>query len=319
MTTDLLTLGGSEAAAACGIDPFKSTVRLYLEKRGELARPEVEGEYAEWGNRLQPVIAQAVADRGYVTLPAPWHPDEEPLRSAAFPFMHAHPDGFVAEVDRGVWIVGDEQREERELSTGESRGVLEIKTTGHWRRGEWDDDGCPPAYVIQAHHNMTVAGLDWALVACLIGGQRLELRRLDRDPGIEAMMIDLERRFLASVEAGEPPPPDGSDDATDLLRRMFPHSGGKIVVLTADDMPTVEKARRLKREIKAAEAQLAECEQRLKLRLGDAPLAMYDGRPVVRWPEIEAKRLDQQALREELPDVFAQYNRPSSYRRFTLA
>ena len=40
---------------------------------------------------------------------------------------------------------------------------------------------------------------------------------------------------------------------------------------------------------------------------------------LVRWKEVVSSRLDGKALKEALPDVYSQYTRRSSSRRFTVA
>src|SRR2546421_12082611 len=61
------TLGGSEAAAACGVDPYRSRVALWLEKRGELRNDA--GEPALWGTLLEPVVYGELERRGYNVMP----------------------------------------------------------------------------------------------------------------------------------------------------------------------------------------------------------------------------------------------------------
>ena len=51
-TLTQVTIGGSEAAAAIGLSRYKSQLRLYLEKIGEVER-EPAGEAAYWGNILE--------------------------------------------------------------------------------------------------------------------------------------------------------------------------------------------------------------------------------------------------------------------------
>ena len=57
------TLGGSVAASAAGIDPFRSRVMAWAELTGRVSREESEA--VEWGNRLEPVIDDAMTERGY--------------------------------------------------------------------------------------------------------------------------------------------------------------------------------------------------------------------------------------------------------------
>ncbi len=50
-------LGASDAAAACGIDPYKTTLRLYLEKTGELP-PDEETDALRIGKIFEPGILE---------------------------------------------------------------------------------------------------------------------------------------------------------------------------------------------------------------------------------------------------------------------
>src|SRR5438045_1642318 len=73
-------IGGSDAATVLGINPFKTTLRLWKEKRGEIEADKLEdNEPVLWGTLLEPVIAQEYARRtGYQVIHAPktyTHPD----------------------------------------------------------------------------------------------------------------------------------------------------------------------------------------------------------------------------------------------------
>lgn len=56
-------IGGSDAAAALGMSPWKTQLELYLEKRGELMAPDIDSEAMLWGRVLEPVIRQQYAER----------------------------------------------------------------------------------------------------------------------------------------------------------------------------------------------------------------------------------------------------------------
>jgi putative phage-type endonuclease len=145
-------IGGSDAAAACGVDPFRSRVALFAEKVSGLGREDTEQTL--WGKRLEPVIADVLAETGRVILPAP----EEGFRHPVRPWMVAHPDAFTEK-------------------NGE-RGIVEIKTAGHWTAAQWHDGDTPTGYMVQVHHNMAVTGDSWALLACLLAGQQLVIREV---------------------------------------------------------------------------------------------------------------------------------------------
>ena len=57
-------LGASDAAAAIGVSPYKSRFSLWAEKTGQVEPPDLsEKEAVQWGNYLQPRIAEVYADK----------------------------------------------------------------------------------------------------------------------------------------------------------------------------------------------------------------------------------------------------------------
>ena len=287
--TTTVTLGGSDAAAACGLDRYRSRVQLWCELTGRTERPPA-GEAAEWGQILQPLLAQrleAVSD--YAVMPAPAdpfvHPDHE--------WMRGHLDGFAA--------------------NGE-RGVLELKTCSLRLAPAWDDDHIPLHYQAQGLHYLAVTGLPYVVYGCLIGGQQFVIRRLDRDDEAIGLLIQQEEAFLRYVTDDEPPPPAAAD--TDLLKRLYPDARER-ATMPIDHLPDVQKRyRSAKRAVKAAEEELAQVENEIKAELRDCEIATIGGEPAFKWTQVGSHRLDGRRLKEELPDVHAAYWEPTSYRRF---
>ena len=294
-TATQVSIGGSTAAAAVGLDPFRSRVQLWLELTGRVP-PTDESEAMLWGTVLEPVIARVITEGGfgYDIAPAnnPWHSD-------LYPWARANLDGIA--------------------NPSHDPGVAEIKTASAYRSRDWADDAVPTAYVIQVSHYMALTGLTWALVACLIGGQRLELRRVERDDTLIENLMRAEEEFVHLVETDTPPAPDGSDSANEMLRLLYPESNGQRVTLTAADMELVHEIKTLKRSVKASDAQLDELENRLRARLGDAETGWYDGVKVVSWPTIRSQRLDISRLKEERPEIHAEFLKESSYRALRVS
>lgn len=297
-------IGGSSAAAACGVDPFKSRVQLWLELTGRVER-EPAGETAEWGNRLEPVIVAEVERQGFKTVYGGLTDAAMPPRSPELPeWFTGTPDGFV-----GI------------NSHGNGRGLLEIKTAGLRMAPLWADGEIPIPYQIQCQHYLELTGLDWGLIACLIGGQRLELREFERNPELIARMIELETEFVGMVERDEAPPPDGSKSAEAMLRLMYPVASGEVVVFTNAQMEEVEKAKSLRKALKATELQLAGSEQKIKSWIGDAPAAFHEGRKVVNWGTVtpKAPKINGATIKEKHPEVFEECSYlPAPYRRFEV-
>ena len=284
------TLGGSEAAAALGLNPYKSPVQLWLEKTGQVEPPEINTDAVRWGQVLEPVIAAELEKDGYQI--NYFGTSVEHIDG----FRSCHPDGTV-----------------------DTDGLLEIKTAGVRMSAAWDDGGIPTPYVIQCAHNIAVGNYQWALLACLIGGQRLEVRRIERDQELEQRVLELEEAFWRHVEDGTPPPPDGSTATDEVLRRMYPgNSDGGMYHLNPEDAHLVKELRDLKAASAVTDKQIGRIEQELKMLMGDNTALAIAGAVAVRWSIVESRKVDTKQLKEEYPDIAELVSKTSTYRRFTL-
>jgi putative phage-type endonuclease len=289
------TIGGSEAASACGVDQYRSRVMLWAEKTGRVEREPSEA--MRWGNLLEPVVFAELERRGFNVSPGL----ADGLRDDDRPWLTGHPDGF-AEID------------------GEP-ALLEIKTAGAWAGREWSEDaGAPLAYLVQVHHYFELTGYALALLAVLIGGQRLETRVVRRDDAALSLILEQEEDFLEYVRTDNPPSPDGSDNANAALSALWPRSrNGAVVRLGKTEWADYKalKARREQRE--AIDRQVTELEQRLKLVMGEAETAIspYDD-VCAKWTSYERTTLDSKALKKALPAIASEYSMTKTLRRFTL-
>jgi putative phage-type endonuclease len=287
------TIGGSEAASACGLDPFRSRVMLWAEKTGRAERETSEA--MRWGTLLEPVIVDELREQGEeIIYPLP---PEPVIRD----FLTGHPDGYV---------VG-----------GPMPLLLEVKTAGPWARHEWVDGQAPAAYIVQVQHYLHLTALDEALVAVLLAGQHLETRIVERDDALIAAMLDAEREFWGYLHTDTPPPPDGSDSATQAIRALHPEAvPGKVYRLTGDEWQAFRDLR-LWEEAKAkAEDRCAELRQRVQLAMGDAEVAISPGdAEVAKWANVSRRAVDVARLKQAAPHVAETYTKETTTRRFTLA
>lgn len=218
-----ITIGGSTAAAAAGLDPYKSRVRLWAELTGRLEHEE-PGEWAEAETRLESAVRGWTRDRENVVIVSATEIAElAPQMSNEFPsefrdgFLLGHPDGYVA-------------------YSGKPLAIYEGKTTGFWRRSEWDEDGVPIPYVVQAHVYMHLTGLPRTLLGCLVGGQSLKTVWIDFDSEIWTALYAALGEFIGYCERDEPPPPDGSESTSEALKALYPQADPeRVIVATADD------------------------------------------------------------------------------------
>lgn len=181
-------LGGSDAAAAIGVSPYRSPFEVYSEKRGEREPDDLsDNARVQWGIRLEAVIADAYAEQTGRRV----RRINRVLRHAT----HAH---MLGNIDRDV--------------VGEPRG-LECKNVGyesaHFSEDAWGPTGSdkvPMPYFIQAQHYMAIKP-DWKIVdlAALIAGNELRIYPIERDEVTIAALLKLEAAFWHNVQQGVPP------------------------------------------------------------------------------------------------------------------
>lgn len=217
-------------------------------------------------------------------------------RSREYPFM-------IADVDR--------------LVVGEDAG-LECKTASAYNADKWADGSIPLHYVMQCYHYMAVTGKRTWYIAAVILGREFTYRRLEWDDDLINSLIMVEGDFWNHhVAKGIIPPPDGSKACDEVIDRYF-HTAKKTgaVKLVGFD----EKLNR-REEILGVIAELQEeqkqIEQEVKMFMGDHQYAASDHYRVS-WGNIDSVRLDSKRIKAEKPEIYADYAKPSHYRRFEV-
>jgi putative phage-type endonuclease len=287
-------IGGSEAASACGVDPYRSRLMLWYEKVNGVERDESEA--MRLGTLLQPAVAELAGERGHEIMPAP----ADGFTHPTLPWMVVHPDGFC--------------------SVDGERGIAEIKTRGTgWND---DDERALFAYIMQVQHGMEVTGLAVGLLVVLHGGHgglRLELREIERDQELIERMVELEFEIWDAVRTETPPKARGAKSDADAVKLMFPSADGSAIRATGEAWRWVKEARQLKEQRDECDRQYKERVQNIQVYMGQAErlVSPFDDKAAT-WPTIESTRLDGTALKAARPDVWCEFAVTKSNRRFDL-
>jgi len=283
-------IGGSDAAAAIGLNRWKSRLKLYLEKIGEL-EDNVDSEATYWGRILEGVLAEEFTRR-----------TGKAVRRVNAILIHPEFEWMIANIDRKV--VGE-------------NAILEVKTTAAWNNKEWEHDEIPQEYIIQAQHYMAVTGADLTYFAVLVGGQKLLIKKFVRDDELIEMIIREEQKFWQMVENRTPPELDGSVDAKEILSYMYPTAiEGSVIELPTYES-TVEEILALGKQIKELEQMKEEKENKLKAEMAEHEIA-YVGKYKVSWKNISQSRLDTKLLEHEQPEIYKKYLKENNFRRFSI-
>lgn len=189
-------IGGSDASAVLGMNPYKSNLELWQEKVG-IVQPEdiSEKPYVKYGHEAEPLLRELFAldfpeyEVGYE--------DNNIWFNDAYPFAHASLDGWLKDQDG-------------------RKGVLEIKTTNilqSMQKEKWDHQ-IPDNYYIQVLHYLMVTGFDFAVLKAQLkfdfGGDILlhtkhyKIERSDALEDIELLMSS-EKEFWKYVQSRKRP------------------------------------------------------------------------------------------------------------------
>lgn len=282
-------IGSSDAAAAIGLNPYKSALALWLEKTGRdqlMPKPDFEDDSLPtyWGNILEPIVAAHYTKR-----------TGRKVRRINAVLQHPNEPWMLANIDREV-IGSDEVQ------------ILECKTAGIQGSRLWRD-GVPEYVQIQVMHQLAVTGKPAADVAVLLGGQELQVFRIERNETMIAQLIELERRFWQYVQDDTPPPVDGTDSADLALRCLFPDSNTETIDLSTCEEwnNTFERLTSVRHTLQELSAEEALLKQRIQQQLGEAGKAVFlNG--VVTWKRSkDSVTLDTNKLSQEHPQLTQTY------------
>lgn len=291
-------IGSSDAAAAVGLNPYKSQLELWLEKTGRSAANDDDMGMDDprfWGTLLEPYVAvayQQKTDRKVRKVNAV-------LQHPTFPFM-------LANIDREV--IGSQEVQ-----------ILECKTAGEFGSRLWKD-GVPEYITLQVQHQLAVTGKTAADVAVLLCGQQLQIHRIERDEEVISRLIVLETRFWELVETDTPPPADGSESSGKALRQLY--QGNDTSLDFRDDESlgqSFDTLAELRGEVESKQAQAEQLKQTIQQAMGDASKAIFANGVVTFKRASDGTTVDTKRLAADHPVIAAQYTvtRPGS-RRFLL-
>ena len=284
-------IGSSDAAAAVGLNPYKSQLELWLEKTGrDAALPKIdphdEESPAYWGNILEPIVATHYTKRS-----------GNRVRRINAVLQHPNPElpWMLANIDREVIGAADVQ-------------ILECKTAGINGARLWKE-GVPEYVQLQVMHQLAVTGKQAADVAVLLGGQHLEIHRIERDERMITRLIELERKFWNYVVTDTPPPADGSASAEMALRALYPEDNGQTVDFSgrAGLAAAYLELKAVRQYISEKETREAQLKQLLQQAMGEATRAEFIN-GFISWRKAkDSIGLDVPQLLKEKPHLQAKY------------
>ena len=189
-------IGGSDAAACVGRNPYKDNVQLWEEKIGLVLPEDIsDRDYVRYGTEAEKYL------RALFALDHPeyqvFYDENNMFLNPKYPWMHASLDGELID-QRG------------------RHGILEIKTTNilqSAQKKKWDNR-IPDNYYCQVLHYLAVTEYDFVVLKAQLksewdGELRIEVRHyfIEREEVVEDIreLLDAEQRFWDCVVTGRRP------------------------------------------------------------------------------------------------------------------
>ena len=310
-------IGGSDASSILGLNPYRSSMAVYIDKIDEIryahvanglkGKPvaqnsdnnlskELKEDYVyidnknsykmELGNKLKGFVASEFMLKTGKKV----RNINGMLRNDKYPFA-------IANIDRAV--VGE-------------KAFLECKVTNNFNKKEWEKS-VPIHYQIQMNHYMAVTGATHCYVAALIGNEDLVIHKLERDEEMIDEIMKLEEMFWNNCILGDDfPMPDGSSDYSKTLDILYKNSKQEELILFEAES-ILERYDEVIKIYKDFEKEKKAIEQYLKLQMQNYEIA-YVGDRKITWKKQERNTIDTTRLKKEHPEIVAGYMKTTTSR-----
>ena len=185
-------IGGSDASAVVGLNPYKDNVTLWLEKTGQAVAEDISDKpYVKYGTQAEDHLRE-LFKLDFPEYQVFYEPDNMWFNDK-FPFAHASLDGWLVEhitASNGTEVI-------------QRKGILEIKTTNilqSMQKEKWNQR-IPDNYYIQLLHYLMVTEFDFAVLKAQLkfdyGG---DIVMHTRHYKIERSEVEADIQYLQSSE-----------------------------------------------------------------------------------------------------------------------
>lgn len=285
-------IGGSDASCIAGLNPWKSAIQLYMDKKEENPK-EQKSLRMELGNRLEGLVAELFTEATGLKV----RNVNGILKNDKYPFA-------IANIDRA--IVGE-------------KAFLECKTTNSYALKEWEE-GVPAHYEIQCLHYMAITGATHCYIAALIGNSDFIWHKIERDQETIDYLMQIEKDFWENnIEKDVVPMPDGSDAYSEYLKKKYDKSNGQTIELhlLENGVDKLNRYDEIVTDIKALESEKKLIEQEIQFHMEEFEVAKIGDRKVT-WKSSSRNTIDSKKLKAEMPDIAQQYMKTSTSRTFRV-
>lgn len=294
-------IGGSDIAAIAGVNPFQSSVDVYLDKMSLVEKPQ--NEKMKWGKLLEPVVAKQYAES---------HPSTRVQNCFAI-LQSSDFDFATANIDRLIQLPKNKNGDSR-FDSCKGNGILEVKTTS-WAKA-WEGGEIPDMYYCQIQWYLGITKLQWADFAVLASGNEyLEFGTVSHDPQFFDSLLKLADKFIQDhIKKETPPIPKGHTSTPGAHSILYPNLDHKLsTTLHPSFEPLLEKRSQLLEIKKNAITQIDEINGQLLHALRNSKYGYSESFKVTSVSRSHFS-LDQKAFKADHPKIYNQYLKESEIR-----
>lgn len=290
-------IGGSEVAAILGESQYSTPLQVWMRKKG-LLPPVEQSEVMYFGNIFEPVLAAYF--ESYSGLKT---------RNLSEPIVHKEHSFLRANLDRQVLASPENGLD--------STAVLELKTTNSHRLKALDGD-IPDEWYLQVQHYLALSSYSMGFLQIFVRDtcEFLDPLIIERD---DELIIDMEEQLVQwwqkHMVEGERPLPINGEDALILYPDSLPEEVIEVTPAGYELYTELQQVRERKADLITQEDHL---KTKLKEKLGKAERLVMGGRSLVSWKSQTQNRLDTAAFKEAHPELYKQFKKQTSTRRFTV-
>ena len=284
-------IGGSDAAAVIGLNPWVSAYSLWAEKTGKTH--SFCGNLAtEVGTYLEEFVAQKFSSE-----------TGKRVRRVNQSILNSKYPWAIANIDREI--------------VGEDAG-LEIKTTSELNLKKFNNGEYPAQYYCQCVHYMAVTGKKRWYLAVLIGNREFKIFTIERDDAEIDALMTAESDFWEHVKHNTPPSIDGSQATTDAIKTIYGDSNDNKIDLYGFDS-ILDQYVSIGNQIKELEEIRDECANKVKAYMGESNSG--DGhRYCVSWTPVVRRTFDAKRFSYDNPEIdLSDYYKVSNVRVFRVS
>ena len=284
-------IGSSDAATACGLNPYMSMLELWMIKTGRMQQ-NIEDESAGyaplyWGKQLEPLVAE------YYSM----HTNNK-IRRVNAVLQHPDEDKHFMLANLDYAVVGNNEVQ-----------ILECKTVGEYGAKLWRD-GVPLYVLCQVQHQLAVTGKQAAHICALICGHETRIFKVTRNETVIKYLINAERYFWECVEKDIPPDVDASESAAKALQLLYPaHVPLSTTDLSEDTKANQDFEQLLKQRhlIEQHQASFDQLKHQIQAKMQDAERATFKTGSVTWKKSKDSTSLDSKALLQQHPEFLQQF------------